>query len=218
MTDVLLIEDEERIAQFTRQGLRLAGYSCTVVADGQEGLDEALSGGYRLVLLDIGLPTLDGFEVLRRLRVHDQATPVIMLTARDSSHAKVAGFEGGANDYLAKPFVFDELLARIRVRLRESAQRTVNELRRGDIVLDLLSRTVRVGSADVELSSREFSLAEEFFRRPGTILTREDLLRRVWGYDFDPGSNVVDVYVRYLRNKIGADRIESVRGLGYRLV
>jgi DNA-binding response OmpR family regulator len=218
MTDVLLIEDEERIAEFVKQGLRLAGYSCTIIGDGLEGLQEASSGAYGLILLDIGLPSIDGFEVLRRLRLEDQLTPVIMLTARDSSHAKVAGFDSGANDYMAKPFVFDELLARIRARLRESAQRTVNELRSGSITLDLRARTAQVGDKAVELSAREFALAEEFFRQPGAVITREDLLRKVWGYEFDPGTNVVDVYVRYLRGKLGAERIESVRGIGYRLV
>jgi DNA-binding response OmpR family regulator len=218
VTDVLLIEDEDRIAEFIKQGLRLAGYSCEIIADGLEGLREAESGAYQLILLDVGLPNIDGFEILRRLRVEDQTTPVIMLTARDSSHATVLGLESGANDYLPKPFAFDELLARIRLRLREAVQRTVTELRHGPMVLDLRARTATIGDRAVELSAREFALAEEFFRQPGEILTREHLLRRVWGYEFDPGTNVVDVYVRYLRNKLGADRIESVRGIGYRLV
>jgi DNA-binding response OmpR family regulator len=218
MTDVLLIEDEDRIAEFVKQGLRLAGYSCTIIGDGLVGLDEAMSGAYQLVLLDVGLPSIDGFEVLRRFRLEDQTTPVIMLTARDSSPAKVLALDTGANDYLPKPFVFDELLARIRARLREGAQRTVTELRRGSVVLDLRTHTATVDGRSAELSTREFALAEEFFRQPGDVLTREHLLRRVWGYEFDPGSNVVDVYVRYLRNKLGAERIESVSGIGYRLL
>ena len=145
--------------------------------------------------------------------------PVIILTARDSASDTVAGFEGGANDYVAKPFRFDELLARVRARLADarSGPAALPELRHGDLELDLRTRRISVAGVAVDLSAREFALAEEFLRNPEQVLSREQLLSRVWGFDFDPGSNVVDVYVRYLRRKIGAERLETVRGMGYRL-
>jgi DNA-binding response OmpR family regulator len=218
VTKVLVVEDEDRIARFVEKGLRAAGYGVVACADGDEGLRLALSGDVDLVLLDVGLPGLDGFEVLRRIRDRDAALPVIMLTARSGVADTVAGLDGGANDYLAKPFRFDELLARVRARLKEAESGGTTVLRRDDLELDLRSRRVSVAGARVDLSAREFALAEEFFRHPDQVLSREQLLSRVWGYDFDPGSNVVDVYVRYLRGKLGADRIETVRGMGYRLV
>ncbi len=217
MTSILIVEDEERISGFVSKGLRAAGYSTTVVAEGDEGLAQALSGSHDLVLLDIGLPGIDGFEVLRRLRARDSRLPVILLTARTAVADTVAGLDGGANDYIPKPFRFDELLARVRSRLREAGQVATPALRAGDLSLDLRTRRAEVGGASVDLSAREFALAEEFLRHPEQVLSREQLLSRVWGLDFDPGSNVVDVYVRYLRNKLGADRIETVRGMGYRL-
>lgn len=221
MTSILIAEDEERIAQFVVKGLRAAGYAATVAPDGPTALDQALSGAHDLVVLDIGLPGLDGFTVLRRLREGRSSVPVIILTARDSVTDTVAGLDGGADDYLSKPFRFEELLARIRLRLRGAApsgQEEATVLRCGDLELDLLSRHVSVAGRRVELSAREFTLAETFLRNPGQVLSRVQLLDRVWGYDFDPGSNVVDVYVRYLRRKLGADLIETVRGAGYRLV
>ena len=155
--------------------------------------------------------------MLRRLREAEVGMPVIILTARDSVTDTVAGLEGGADDYIAKPFRFEELLARVRLRLRADRQPEVTVLRVADLALDLRTRRAYVGERSVDLSAREFALAEVFCRHPGQVLTREQLLSHVWGYDFDPGSNVVDVYVRYLRRKIGADRIETVRGTGYRL-
>lgn len=217
MNHILIAEDETRISSFIEKGLRAAGYTCTVFDDGAEALAAAEDGDFDLVLLDIGLPTLDGFEVLRRLRLSDQTTPVIVLTARTSVEDTVVSLDGGANDYLAKPFKFDELLARIRVRIRDSSVPQSTELRRGEISLNLRTRRATVGTRTVELSMREFALAEEFFKHPDQVLSREQLLSRVWGYDFDPGSNVVDVYVRYLRNKFGQEAIETVRGAGYRL-
>lgn len=217
MSNILIAEDEARISGFVSKGLRAAGYACTVIADGAEALSEAETGGFELMLLDIGLPTLDGFEVLRRLRLTDPKMPVIMLTARTSVADTVLSLDSGASDYLAKPFKFDELLARIRLRLRENAQSGSTELRRGTLSLDLKTRRARVGDVSIDLSAREFALAEEFLTHPSEVLSREQLLSRVWGYDFDPGSNVVDVYVRYLRNKFGAETIETVRGMGYRL-
>ncbi|MCU1534749.1 MAG: two-component system response regulator [Glaciihabitans sp.] len=217
MSSILVVEDEQRISSFVDKGLRASGYSSTVVADGLEAVEHALSGGYDLVLLDIGLPSIDGFEVLRRVRAREQTLPVIMLTARTSVESTVAGLDGGANDYLPKPFRFDELLARVRLRLRDAGQAAVTTFTHGSLVLDLRTRRVTVGDRGVDLSAREFALAVEFLRHPDQVLSREQLLSRVWGFDFDPGSNVVDVYVRYLRTKLGADRIETVRGMGYRL-
>jgi DNA-binding response OmpR family regulator len=168
-------------------------------------------------VLDVGLPELDGFEVLGELRRAGSRLPVVMLTARDDVADTVAGLEGGADDYVTKPFRFEELLARIRVRLREDAAAVATTLEVGSVSLDLRTRTVRVDGTDVELSAREFALAELFFRHPGQVLSREQILSGVWGYDFDPGSNVVDVYVGYLRKKIGRARITAVRRMGYRL-
>ncbi len=176
-----------------------------------------LTDEYDLILLDVGLPELDGFEVLRHLRLDNDSVPVIMLTARTSVSDTVAGLDGGANDYMPKPFRFDELLARIRLRLRDAGQSASVALSYGTLSLDLRTRRASVGDHTVDLSAREFALAEEFLRHPDQVLSREQLLSRVWGFDFDPGSNVVDVYVRYLRAKLGADRIETVRGMGYRL-
>jgi len=217
VSHILIAEDEPRISDFLRRGLSAEGYSCIVRTDGAEALAEAQSGDFSLVLLDIGLPSLDGFEVLRRLRLTDTTTPVIMLTARHSVHDTVLSLDSGANDFLAKPFKFEELLARVRVRLRDNAQVGSGLLRRGSISLDLKTRRAQVGELSVDLSAREFALAEEFLAHPDEVLSREQILSRVWGYDFDPGSNVVEVYVGYLRSKLGADSIETVRGMGYRL-
>ncbi len=219
MTRILIIEDEARIASFISKGLSASGLVPHVVEDGASGLAVALSGEFDLVVLDVGLPGMGGFEVLRRLRESGDVTPVIILTARDSASDVIAGLEGGADDYMPKPFSFGELLARIRLRLRDvpTPSEEVTQLRAGGIVLDLRSRRVTAGDRTTDLSSREFLLLESFLRHPGQVLSREQLLSQVWGYDFDPGSNVVDVYVRYLRRKIGAAAIETVRGMGYRL-
>lgn len=217
MTSILIAEDETRIATFVEKGLRAEGYATRVVPDGVDALQLALTDEFDLILLDVGLPGIDGFEVLRRVRGRGLTTPIIMLTARTSTADTVAGLEGGANDYVGKPFTFDELLARIRVRLRDGATGELATLEHGDLALDLRSRRAIVAGLPTDLSAREFALAEEFLRHPGQVLSREQLLSRVWGYDFDPSSNVVDVYVRYLRNKLGADRITTVRGMGYRL-
>lgn len=217
MSSILIAEDEERIASFVDKGLRAAGFSTTVASRGDDALEHALSGQFDLVLLDIGLPGIDGFELLRRLREHDKSTPVIMLTARTSVADTVAGLSNGADDYVPKPFKFDELLARVRLRLKDAGERGDTALQRGALSLDLRTRRITVDGRQVDLSAREFALAEEFLRHPDQVLSREQLLSRVWGIDFDPGSNVVDVYIRYLRDKIGADAIETVRGMGYRL-
>ena len=217
MTRILIAEDETRISAFVERGLKAAGYLVHVVADGGEALAEARSGAYDLMILDVGLPTLDGFEVLEALRVGGDPIVVIMLTARDSTADTVRGLEGGASDYLAKPFGFDELLARIRLRLRDQQQEPADTLEAVGLALDVRARRISVDGQQHVLSAREFALAEEFLRHPEQVLSREQLLSRVWGFDFDPSSNVVEVYVRYLRGKIGADRIENVRGAGYRL-
>ncbi|ABS04272.1 DNA-binding response OmpR family regulator [Kineococcus radiotolerans] len=218
MTSILIAEDETRIAAFVEKGLRANGYATTIATDGRTAHDLAGTGLFDLLILDIGLPVVDGFTVLRRLRAERHALPVIILTARDAVADTVAGLDGGADDYVTKPFRFEELLARIRLRLRDDRAAEVTVLAAGELQLDLLSRTAAVAGRSVALSSREFSLAEAFLRHPGQVLSREQLLSSVWGYDFDPGSNVVDVYVRYLRKKLGAGRFETIRGMGYRLV
>lgn len=175
-------------------------------------------GRFDLVILDLGLPDRDGMELLRELRETDTRTPVIILTARDGVTETVTGLESGADDYVPKPFQFEELLARIRVRLRDQRAPEPTVLRVGDTALDLRTRKISVGDRSLEeLTAREFALAETFFRHPGQVLSREQLLSYVWGYDYDPGSNVVDVYVGYLRRKLGEGRISTVRGMGYRL-
>jgi two-component system copper resistance phosphate regulon response regulator CusR len=217
MSRVLIVEDEARIASFVEKGLRANGFATEVAADGDEALRRARIGRFDLLILDLGLPDMDGFEVLRRLREWDRRLPVLILTARDTVHDTVAGLEGGADDYLTKPFRFEELLARVRVRLRGERAAEPTVLKVGGASLDLRTRQVTVNGATLDLSAREFALAEMFFRHPGQVLSREQLLSQVWGYDFDPGSNVVDVYVGYLRKKLGPVRITSVRGMGYRL-
>jgi DNA-binding response OmpR family regulator len=216
MTRILIVEDEPRIAAFVSRGLEAAGYTTAVSEDGAEALDRAMRPDIDLVLLDVGLPTMDGFEVLRELRARGNPVPVIMLTARSSTHDTVEGLDAGANDYMSKPFTFEELLARVRSRLRESTGPSSTTVSHGEVVLDIMGRRATVAGREVELSAREFALAEQFLRNPGHVLSREQLLSRVWGLDFDPGSNVVDVYVRYLRGKLGPEHIVTVRGAGYR--
>lgn len=221
MSTISIIEDEPRISTFIAKGLKSAGFTSTATTSGIEGAAMAVHGGFDLALLDIGLPDIDGFEVLERIRGQGVNVPVIMLTARSSVTDTVAGLESGADDYMAKPFRFEELLARIRLRLRATdtsggAAGNATELVVGGVTLDLRSRRANVDGRWVDLSAREFALAETFMRNPGQVLSREQLLSSVWGYDFDTESNVVDVYVSYLRKKLGDDRIETVRFMGYR--
>jgi DNA-binding response OmpR family regulator len=219
MARILIVEDEERIASFISKGLRADGHQTAVARDGNTGLDEAMSGGYDLAVLDIGLPGKDGFELLAEIRSQGSRLPVIVLTARDSVTDTVSALEGGADDYMSKPFRFAELLARVNLRLRRTSDQSAarsDQVTAGGIRLDLRTRRASVSGTEVDLSAREFALAEIFMLNPGQVLSREQLLDHVWGFDFDPGSNVVDVYVGYLRKKFGADAITTVRGMGYR--
>ncbi len=218
MSSILVVEDEERIAAFVSKGLKAEGFTVTVVADGISGLDYAVTGDFDLVILDIGLPGMNGFDVLERLGQDRPEVKVIVLSARDSASDIVAGLEGGAIDYMSKPFSFAELLARVRLRLAQAAAPSETlEYVVGGVRLDLRRRSAYRGGIEVELSAREFTLAEVLMSNQGRVLSREQLLSRVWGYDFDPNSNIVDVYVRYLRKKLGSDFITTVRGLGYRV-
>ena len=218
MNRILIVEDEDRIASFVAKGLKAEGFTPTVVGDGITGLDYALTGEFDLMVLDIGLPGMDGFRILERVTAERPALPVIVLTARDSVTDTVAALEGGAADYMSKPFTFGELLARVRLRLRAPGEPApADELSAGDVRVDLRRRRAYVGDREVELSARELTLAEVLMRNRGLVLSREQLLSQVWGYDFDPGSNVVDVYVGYLRKKLGPDLVTTVRGLGYRV-
>jgi DNA-binding response OmpR family regulator len=214
---ILIAEDDTGIGAFLDKGLRANGFATTLVGDGDSAHALARSGEFDLLVLDIGLPGRDGFTVLRQLREARVTLPVIILTARDSVGDKVAGLEGGADDYLPKPFAFEELLARIRLRLRDEHAPEVTVLKSGDLSLDLRTRRAHVGDRLVDLSAREFALTELLLRHPGQVLAREQILSHVWGFHFDPGSNVVDVYIRHLRRKLGAEHIETVRGMGYRL-
>ena len=219
MNRILIAEDDPRIVSFLQKGLQAAGFATSHVGDGRSALEAMRAGDHDLVVLDIGLPLMDGFEVLGIARGSGITTPVVVLTARDSVDDTVLGLESGANDYLAKPFHFAELLARVRIRLGEVGETAgaTPSLQHGDLSLDLLTRIATVGGKSVELTSREFAMLKVFLKHPGQVLSREQILAHAWGYDFDPASNVVDVYVRTLRRKIGADRLVTVRGAGYRL-
>jgi DNA-binding response OmpR family regulator len=214
---LLIVEDEDRIAAFLVKGLRAHGYAVELARTGRDGLRLAGELAPDGVVLDLGLPDIDGVEVLRQLRRRRNPVPVLVLTARDQVRDKVRGLDLGADDYLTKPFAFDELLARLRARLRPRDAAEASVLHAGAVGLDLHSRRARVGAREVDLTAREFALLETFLRHPGQVLSREQLLSRVWGLDFDPESNVVDVYVRYLRRKLGDGVVETVRGMGYRL-
>lgn len=221
MTSILVVEDEPGISSFVAKGLTSAGYNVTVVDKGADAISGALGGDYSLIVLDIGLPDMDGFEVLEQIRGQGATLPIIVLTARSSVEDTVFGLEQGADDYMSKPFRFEELLARIRLRLKTANSEdptNMVQINVGGLHLDLRTRCATIDGEPVELSAREFTMLQAFMEHPDQVLSRSQLLDMVWGYDFDPGSNVVDVYVRYLRRKIGSERIVTVRGMGYRLV
>ena len=217
MARILIVEDEDRIVSFLTKGLEANGHSTMAVGDGITAAAVATDDDFDLVILDVGLPGKDGFQVLQEIRARGERLPVIVLTARNETVDTVKGFEVGADDYVTKPFRFEELLARVRARLRDQGTTEQTVLDAGPVSLDLRRRTASVDGRTVDLSAREFALAETLFRHPGQVLSREQLLSMVWGYDFEPESNIVDVYVGYLRRKLGSDRIETVRGMGYRL-
>ena len=218
MSNILVIEDSERIASFIVKGLQSHGYQVTHTTNGEDALKLTGAAQFDLVILDIGLPGMDGFAVLEQLRGSGNEVPVIVLTARDSVDNTVASFEGGADDYMSKPFSFEELLARVRRRISTPGEAvTETILSHKQISLDLRTRRVSVAGTEFDLTAREFTMLEFFLRHAGQVLSREQILSRVWGFDHDPGSNVVDVYIRYLRQKLGNDAVQTVRGMGYRL-
>lgn len=218
---ILIVEDERTLAGFIAQSLEAEGYAVTVAHDGQDAEIEALAGDYGLVLLDVMLPGKSGLDVLEAIRARKPELPVILLTARGAIEQKVEGLDRGANDYVTKPFSFEELLARVRAQLRNPTQREASALEAGDIRLDLRTRRVERDGQDVKLTAREFELLAYLARHPDQVLSREQILNAVWGYDFDPGTKVLEVYIGYLRRKLGDDNgegpIETVRNVGYRL-
>jgi heavy metal response regulator len=217
---ILVVEDEPKVASFLRQGLEEEGYAVDVATDGTAAEELALGGTtYDLVILDVMLPKQDGFAVLRTLREHRMMAPVLMLTARDSVPDRVTGLDQGADDYLTKPFAFEELLARVRVLLRRSAAQRAPVLELADLRLDPATRQVTRGARKISLTAREFALLEYFLRNAGRVLSRPMLAEHVWGIDFDPDSNVIDVYVGYLRRKVDlpgeTPLLHTARGIGY---
>jgi DNA-binding response OmpR family regulator len=214
---ILLVEDEERIASFLVRGLQAHGYAVEHVATGTEALERLRGATPDLVVLDLALPDIDGLDVLRSLRKEKKPVSVIILTARSEVDDLVDGLDLGADDYLTKPFAFDELLARVRARLRPPHTEEPTVLLAGNVALDLKTRRATVEGKALDLAAREFALLETFLRHPGQVLSREQLLSQVWGAGEERGSNLVDVYVGYLRRKLGDRCIETVRGMGYRL-
>ena len=214
---LLVVEDEERVASFLVKGLSANGYDVDWVSTGRRALRRAVDGDVCMVILDLGLPDLDGLEVLESLRKHGATVPVLVLSARGRVNDRVKGLDLGADDYLAKPFAFEELLARIRANLRPRADVSPGLLRAGGISVDQLRREATVAGRTHRLSAREFALLQAFISHPSRVLSRQELLSMAWGMDFDPGTNLVDVYVGYLRRKLGEALIETVRGSGYRL-
>jgi heavy metal response regulator len=217
---ILVVEDEKKIAGFIKRGLKEEGYAVDVAADGDEGYELASVNDYDLIILDIMLPKCDGVTLCKKLRADKLEPPIIMLTAKTSVQDKVTGLDAGANDYLTKPFAFEELLARMRVLLRRAVQ-PATRLQVADLALDLLSHKVTRGDRDIILSSREFALLEYLMRNADTVVTRTMISEHVWDIDFDTNTNVIDVYINYLRNKIDADfdqkLIQTIRGRGYML-
>lgn len=218
---ILVVEDETKMASLLKRGLEEEGYAVDVAANGTDGLWAGTENAYDAILLDVMLPGIDGFEVCRQLRAKGRWAPVLMLTARDDVRDRVEGLDAGADDYLVKPFSFSELLARVRALVRRGAGERPAELTVGDLTLDPATRRVHRGAVEVPLTPKEFALLELFMRHPGEVLTRTRILEHVWDFAFGGDSNVVDVYVRYLREKVdrpfGKASLETVRGSGYRL-
>jgi two-component system, OmpR family, copper resistance phosphate regulon response regulator CusR len=214
---ILVIDDEQRILNFVRRGLEAEGMAVDCARDGEEGLRLAFAHPYDLVVLDLVMPGLDGQAVLRRILERKPSQPVLILSALNDTASKVSSLERGAEDYISKPFSLEELLARVRARLRIAARSIQTRLSAGSLTLDLIGRQVDAGSGPIPLAQREFLLLGELLRNAGQTVSKERLLSSVWGYHFDPGSNVVDVYVRRLRAKLGAEAIVTVRGVGYRI-
>ncbi|HKZ75707.1 MAG TPA: response regulator transcription factor [Actinomycetota bacterium] len=218
---VLVVEDEAKMAGLLKRGLEEEGYAVDTAGDGREALWLATENHYDVIVLDVMLPDLDGFEVCRRLRDAGRWSPVLMLTARDAVPDRVSGLDAGADDYLTKPFSFAELLARVRALVRRGTAERPPVLAAGDLTLDPATRRVARGDASIELTAKEFALLEFLMRYPGEVLSRTRLIEHVWDFAYEGDSNVVDVYVRYLREKVdrpfGTDSIETVRGAGYRL-
>jgi two-component system, OmpR family, response regulator len=218
---LLVVEDDPAMSSMLCRGLRREGYAVDSVDDGADAVWTISESDYDLVVLDAMIPGPDGFEVCRRIRANERWVPVLMLTARDGTTDKIRGLDAGADDYLTKPFAFDELLARVRALVRREPRQRPAVLTVGDLVLDPAERRVRRGGTDIALSAKEFALLHELMRRAGETLSRSYLIEHVWDFAYDGGSNVVDVYVRYLRGKVdrpfGRDTIRTVRGAGYRL-
>ena len=216
---LLVVEDEKKVAGFIKKGLEEEGFAVDVASDGETGLHMALDGVHDLIILDIHLPKMNGLNVLGELRRRKVATPVLLLTVRATIEDKVLGLDSGADDYLTKPFAFEELVARVRALLRRRAEVKQTLLQVGDLSLDPVRRTVSRGDEKIDLTPKEFALLDYFMRNPGRILTRTMIAEHVWDYDFDPATNVIDVYVNYLRRKIDSGRerklIHTVRGVGY---
>jgi DNA-binding response OmpR family regulator len=217
VTRILIAEDDRRLAEFLAKGLRSAGFTPTVCHDGVRAAALATDDDFDLVLLDLGLPGQDGLSVLRSVRAVGQRLPVVVLTGHDELDETVTALNSGADDYVTKPFAFEELIARVRVRLRGESAKPPTVLRAGDLELDLEGRRAHFRGREVELTFREFTMLETFARHPGQVLTRDQLVSHVWGHEHTAGSNVVDVYIRNLRAKLALDAIETVRGVGYRL-
>jgi heavy metal response regulator len=216
---ILVVEDEKKVASFIKKGLEEEGYAVDVAADGEEGLGLALMRVHDLIVLDIRLPKMDGLRVLQALRHDSVTTPVLLLTVRATIEDKVLGLDAGADDYLTKPFAFQELVARVRALLRRRTEAEPTVLRLGDLRLDPARRTVTRGDEKIDLTPREFALLDYFMRNPGRVLTRTMIAEHVWDYSFDTSTNVIDVYVNYLRKKVDAGRepklLHTIRGVGY---
>lgn len=219
MMRILVVEDEKKVAAFIKKGLEEESYVVDIAHSGEEGLDRALAGNYHVIILDINLPGMDGLTVLKKIRQKSSSLPVLLLTVRAAIEDKVFGLDEGADDYLAKPFAFQELVARVRALARRKIDAGPAELKIADLVLDPQTRSAQRGEKKIELTAKEYALLAFLIRNQGRVLSRTVIAESVWGYDFDPGTNVIDVYINYLRNKVDSGHsvklIHTVRGVGY---